>query len=232
LNFNKIPLIYLVNYLALRGSAMNKIFLKSLVIFFLFIFTLPIAMGCRTNIQDLSGSKTVETVKETVAQENQQSNESIGQTRESETTTAVSSDTTKSTEMSLDKSKYLTVADVEKVSGQTGLKLIDYDPSIVAGGDLNFAKSDNTMFLLAQIQNKSTVWDAWKKQEGFFNEAIPGVGDEAYNGPKGMGVIYVLFFYKGNTAFSLSSFFNLTGDGKPYFSQDQLIELAKIMLSR
>jgi hypothetical protein len=222
---------------------MNKIVLKSTLILFLFIFILPIALGCRTNIKDFSESKTVETVKETVSQEDQQSNENIGQTQESETTTTVSSNTTtiqsndtisatESIEISLDKSKYLTVADVEKVSGETGLKLIDYDPSIGAGGDLNFAKSDNTMFLLAQIQNKSTVWDAWKKQTGFFNEAIPGVGDEAYNGPKGMGVIYVLFFYKGNTAFSLSSFFNLTGDGKPYFTQEQLIELAKIMVSR
>jgi hypothetical protein len=222
---------------------MNKKVLKSVGLLFLTIFTLSIVPGCRTNIKDLSGSKTSGAVKETIAQENQQSNESIGQIQESVAITTISSDATAiqsndavsetdSAEISNDKGKYLTVADVENVSGETGLKLIDYDPSIGAGGDLNFAKSDNTMFLLAQIQDKSTVWDEWKKQDGFFNEAVPGVGDEAYNGPKGMGVIYVLFFYKGSTAFSLSSFFNLTGDGEPFLTQEQLIELAKIMVAK
>ncbi|MCL5986552.1 MAG: hypothetical protein M1371_08320 [Actinobacteria bacterium] len=216
---------------------MKKIILKSVLIFLLFIFILSFFLGCKTISKTVLESELMDATSDISKKENQQSQSQeseAAKTDSSETATLQSDDTTSATETAgiLDKSKFLTVADVEKVSGETGIKLIDYNPSIGAGGDLNFAKSDGTMFLLAQVQEKSFIWDEWKKQEGFFNEAVPGVGDEAYNGPKGTGAKYVLFFYKGDLAFSLSSFFNLSEGGKPYFTQDQLIELAKIMLSR
>jgi len=53
-----------------------------------------------------------------------------------------------------DKSDYLNIADVEKVSGVQGVQLVDYDPSIGAGGDINFALSDTPCFyLLKSNQN-------------------------------------------------------------------------------
>ncbi len=74
------------------------------------------------------------------------------------------------------------------------------------------------MFLIAQIQPKY-IWNIWKGQENSFNGSVPGVGDEAYNGPKGAGSNYVLFFLKGDTAFSVSSFFNKGDSSNPYFSE-------------
>jgi hypothetical protein len=71
----------------------------------------------------------------------------------------------------------------------------------------------------------------WKAQEGFYNAAVSGVGDEAFNGPKGAAALYVLFLRKSNHAVSLSSFLN-SDTMKPWLSQDQLASLAKIILSR
>jgi len=130
-----------------------------------------------------------------------------------------------------DKSDYLTVTDVEKVSGVQGIQLVDYDPSIGAGGDINFALPDGTMFLIAQIQPES-LFEEWREHEGFFHELIANLGDEAYSGPGLFEYQYIVYCLKKPYAVAVSSFFNDFGDGKPYFNQEQLIELIKIILSR
>jgi len=130
-----------------------------------------------------------------------------------------------------DKSDYLTVVDVEKVSGVQGIQLVDYDPSIGAGGDINFALSDGTMFLLAQIQPDS-LFEEWKKGEGFFHEPIANLGDEAYSGPGLFEYQYIVYCLKKPYAIAVSSFFDDSGSGEPYFTQEQLIELTRIILSR
>ena len=125
----------------------------------------------------------------------------------------------------------LTVDDVEKATGMKGIKLIPRNPAIGAGGDLSFALEDNTMLLIVAIQNVS-MYTEWKKQEGFFYAAVSGIGDEAFEGPSFGEHRYVLIFRKGENAISLSSFFNMEARGKPFLSQEQLRELAKIMISR
>ena len=125
----------------------------------------------------------------------------------------------------------LTVDDVEKATGMKGIKLIPRNPAIGAGGDLNFALEDNTILLIVAIQNVS-MYVEWKKQEGFFYAAVSGIGDEAFEGPSFGEHRYVLIFRKGENAISLSSFFNMEARGKPFLSQEQLRELAKIMISR
>ena len=125
----------------------------------------------------------------------------------------------------------LTVDDVEKATGMKGIKLIPRNPAIGAGGDLNFALEDNTLLLIVAIQDIS-LYTEWKKQEGFFHAAVSGIGDEAFEGPSFGEYRYVLIFRKEKNAISLSSFFNMEAGGKPFLSQEQLRELAKIMISR
>ena len=130
-----------------------------------------------------------------------------------------------------DKSDYLTVADVEKVSGVQGIQVVSYNPCIGAGGDINFALSDGTMFLLAQNQPDS-LFEEWRKGENFFNEPIANLGDEAYSAPGSFDYQYIVCCLKKPYAVGVSSFFNESEGGKPYFTQEQLIELTRIILSR
>lgn len=130
-----------------------------------------------------------------------------------------------------DKEKLLTPKDVEKVTGIQGLKLIPKNPVIGAGGDLNFAKGDDTVVLIANIQDSSR-YKKWKSEEGFFHASVSGIGDEAFEGPSDGEDRYILIFQKGNKAVSLSSFFDMNAGGKPFLAQNQLRELAKIIISR
>lgn len=130
-----------------------------------------------------------------------------------------------------DPEKLLTTNDVEKVTGRTGVKLIPKNPMKGAGGDLNFALADETILVIAAVQ-KAEMYETWKEQEGFFHADVSGIGDEAFEGPSIGKARYILIFKKGETAISLSSFFNMREGGDPFLSQEQLRELAKIMVSR
>ncbi len=208
---------------------MKKGIIKSIILIIAIICISIYMTACSSN--SAAASVSDKSVAKSETTQNSTESSSGATTTEN---SADSDQTTKSSAAaagSQEKEKYLTIADVEKVSGEKGIKLVAYNPGKGAGGDLNFAKSDDTMFLLAQIQPKY-FWNIWKGQADSFNEPVSGVGDEAFNGPKGMPSNYVLFFLKGDTAFSVSSFFNAGDTSKPFFSEDQLIELAKIMLSR
>ena len=84
---------------------------------------------------------------------------------------------------------------------------------------------------MAAVQ-KAEMYKVWKEQEGFFHAAVSGIGDEAFEGPGFGDSRYILIFRKGDTAISLSSFFDMKAGGEPFLSQEQLRELAKIMISR
>jgi len=129
-------------------------------------------------------------------------------------------------------SDYLTIADVEKVSGLKRIKIVPYDASKGAGGDLNFATSDNKLVVMANFLGSSFYAD-YKKQNGYFKKDISGVGEEAFAGPKS-GPEYVLVFLKGTHCVTLSSFFNLGGDSNSptMLTMDQLIALGKIVSDR
>ena len=126
--------------------------------------------------------------------------------------------------------KLLTVSDVESATGFKGVKLIPRGSILGAGGNLNFAKADGSLLLMVQFGD-ANLFKQWKAQDGFYNAAVTGVGDEAFNGPKaGIGP-YVLFVRKGAHSFGLSGFLD-TDTMKPILSQDQLRALAKTILSR
>lgn len=125
----------------------------------------------------------------------------------------------------------LTVEDVEEVTGMQDLKLVPKNPIKGAGGDLNFAQQDETLILMVNIQDKF-IYETWKSQQGYFHADVPDLGNEAFEGPSFGEVRYILVFHKGGKAVSLSSFFSTGAGGDPFLSQDQLRELAHIMISR
>ena len=190
----------------------------SIIVFILLLFTGIALIGCDTHekveselkapAEELSTEEDVETITEEETSEELPLEEAVSE-----------------------KPDYLTVADVEKVSGVQGIQLVGYDPSIGAGGDINFALPDGTMFLLAQIQPES-LFEQWREQESFFHEPIPNLGDEAYSGPGLFEYQYIVYCLKKPYSIAVSSFFNDSGDGKPYFTQEQLIEFVEIILSR
>jgi hypothetical protein len=124
----------------------------------------------------------------------------------------------------------LTVADVESTTRLKGVKLVPRGSAAGAGGDLNFAKANDSLLLMAQFGN-AALFKQWKAQPNFYNSAVTGVGDEAFNGPKGRLSPYVLFVRKGSHSIGLSSFLD-TDTMKPMLSQDQLRSIAKTVLSR
>ncbi len=130
-----------------------------------------------------------------------------------------------------DHEKLLAIEEVEAVTGIEGIKLVPRNPQIGAGGELNFALADGSMVLMVGIQD-APMYNEWKTQEGFFDESVPDLGDEAFQGPSFGEYRYVLIFRKGDKAIALSSFFNLGAGGEPFLSQAQLRELARLVIAR
>jgi hypothetical protein len=129
--------------------------------------------------------------------------------------------------------KLLTIADVEKVSGIKGLKLVPHDPSRGAGGELNFAEANGTLIVLLTTMPASAYPDA-KSYADAFRADLPGIGDEAFEGPSTRikSEPYTLTFRKGDRAFAMASFFDLKHGAKPFLTIAQLKKLAAIIVSR
>ena len=125
----------------------------------------------------------------------------------------------------------LTVKDVEAVTGIAGITRVPRSSQMGAGGELNFALADKTLLLMVGIQD-APMYDEWKNQEDFFYEPVPDLGDEAFRGPSFGEYRYTLIFRKGERAIALSSFFNMAAGGKPFLNQEQLGEIARIVVAR
>lgn len=123
--------------------------------------------------------------------------------------------------------KYLTSADVEKISGMKGIKTVPRDPSKGAGGDLNFADADGKLVIMVNFSGNS-IYEKSKQQKGIFKSDVKGVGEEAFSGPS-TGPEYLLVFRKGVHCVTLSTFFNIGGpSSKPtMLTKEQLIEIGK-----
>ncbi|MDH7513659.1 MAG: hypothetical protein QHH14_12005 [Clostridiales bacterium] len=126
--------------------------------------------------------------------------------------------------------KYLTVADIQKVTGLTGIKQVPRDPKKGAGGHLNFADEKGNMILLASFLT-AEEFDFYKSEEGLVKEKIPGLGDEAFSGPAA-GTPYMVVMRKGSKGAALSTFFETAEMTATRLSMDHLISLSKIVLSR
>jgi hypothetical protein len=132
----------------------------------------------------------------------------------------------------------ITVADVEKVGGFTGIK------QVIEGDRVNFSTQDNKMVLKVQVHSHfgDRLYKETKSTQLNFHASVSGIGDDAFDGPSdniNMGVSsadgkkqpYLLWFLKGSTSVSLTTYAD-SRHPQFYLSQDKLRELAKIMASR
>jgi hypothetical protein len=124
----------------------------------------------------------------------------------------------------------LTIADVEKGSGQSGVKQVARGSMTGAGGDLNFVGADGKLLLMANFAAAS-FYDSVKRNQTVFHALVPDVGDEAFDAPPG-GMQYVLYVKKGAKAVSLTSFLSTSRPYAPKLTLDQLKALARLVLPR
>jgi hypothetical protein len=124
----------------------------------------------------------------------------------------------------------LTAADVEQATGLTGLKAIAKGSVTGAGGDVNYAKADGKLVLMASFFD-GAAFDQMKATDDY-GEALSGLGDAAFVGPlKGMMPMYFMVgFRKGDHSALLVTF--LVGSTSTVLTLDQFKALAAVVASR
>jgi hypothetical protein len=124
--------------------------------------------------------------------------------------------------------QYLTVQDVEKITGLHGVKLVPPDPSKGAGGDLNFADKDGKLILMVNRNLASDMlYSQTKNMKDTVKADISGVGDAAFIGPAGT-LQYFISFRKGKGSGTVSTFLTFTGTLLP---MDQVKKVAQLIAS-
>jgi hypothetical protein len=125
----------------------------------------------------------------------------------------------------------LTIADVEKISGLSGVTQVAKASAPGAGGGLNFIGPEGKLLLIVNF-GSAAFYDGAKKSPITFHALVPGFGDEAFDGPAG-ALQYALYAKKGAKAFSLATFFvPRSRPMQPRLTMEQLRAAAKIILSR
>jgi hypothetical protein len=125
--------------------------------------------------------------------------------------------------------KLLTVADVETATGRAGVRAIPRDPSKGAGGDLNFADARGEILVMIQVV-EAKYYPEFKK--AYFTAALAGVGDEAFTGASLPGKPEnFACFRKGDRCVAVTGFLDLS-TGKPALNRDQVVALARVVVSR
>ncbi len=133
--------------------------------------------------------------------------------------------------VAVDPTTLLTPADVESVSGLSGLKVVPYDPSIGAGGKVNIATADGQLVAMLVFEGPD-VWEAWNSDGVTFGqEYTPTVGDESFTGPAEMDTPYIFAFRNGDNAVVIDTFFD-AGATNTILTVEQLAELARLVDSR
>jgi|SRR5262249_36972469 len=129
----------------------------------------------------------------------------------------------------------LTAADVEKISGLTGVQLVAPGSVAGAGAGLNFATADKKMIVMVN-SGPAAMYQRAKDQKTYagvpmplFHAAVPGIGDEAFDSPPGP-LQFVLYVRKGTTALSFTAYY--VSANKATLTMGQLKELAKIAVGR
>ncbi len=138
--------------------------------------------------------------------------------------------------------KLLTVGDVEKVAGVTGVRSVPNGSQVGAGGMLNFARGDGKLILMvnfgdAQLYRKAR--DTKELEIGgkkypnmLFAHDVPGLGDEAFASPPGKDQ-FAIYARKGNKAITVSTYYPGAGEGvKPVLTEAQLKTIAQLIFSR
>jgi hypothetical protein len=127
---------------------------------------------------------------------------------------------------------YLTVDDVERISGLRDIKQMPFNPLRFLGSDLNFVTCDNQKILSVEF-SKARHYNTYKIfVPKNFKSSISGVGEEAFAGPDFKEQTpYLLVFRQGDHTVSLTA--ATTSDfSHNMLSLEQLVELAKIIAQR
>lgn len=134
---------------------------------------------------------------------------------------------------SRDFSALLTPADVEAISGLSGLTTVPYDPMIGAGGHVNIAEADGQLVAMLIVEDVE-FYDMWKgDSQTYLRDCTPAVGEESFIGPHDSVTpdSYLFGFRSGSYAVVVDTFFRVEGVTK-ILSVEQLAELAAIVESR
>lgn len=123
----------------------------------------------------------------------------------------------------------LTVADLEKITGMSGVHATPKNQAKGAGGELNFENAENKLVTIVMIQD-AAMFDFWKKQYGTLADPVPSLGSEAFITKPKSAIAYI-FFKKANKAIWIQSMgWNKKGGNN--ISDAQLLEMAKLAVSR
>ena len=145
--------------------------------------------------------------------------------------TADAKETTTVSASSSDASDLLTIADVEKVSGLTGIKTVERASVAGAGGDVNFVTAEGKLVLIATSYD-GAGFDALKDTPNY-REPLSGLGDAAFVGPAKdiVETLYEVGVKKGDHGALLVTFFK-SPSKETMLTMGQLKELAGIVESR
>lgn len=125
--------------------------------------------------------------------------------------------------------KYLTGADIEKVTGMKGIRLIPRGSVAGAGGDLNFADASGELILMVQFTDAKSFGGF---KDRYAKGAVSGIGDQATQGAAIPGMPdNLLAFTKGTHCVVLTAFGDFIKK-KVYLTIDQLTALGKVIASR
>ena len=126
---------------------------------------------------------------------------------------------------------FLTIEDVEKVSGISNVRQIPFDPVRFLGSELNFVSETGNKILSVDFFSASQFDDYKKISTSHSLEALSGIGDEACAGADPLDRSPILIFKKGIHAVVM----NAAAESRAHQKQldlEQLIKIGKIVASR
>jgi hypothetical protein len=134
----------------------------------------------------------------------------------------------------------LTVADVEKITGLSGVHVVAPGSQPGAGPGLDFAGPDNKLILMVNFGTDALYRRAREQKEMsvgstkvpmvLYHASVAGIGDEAFDSPPGP-MQYVIYLRKGAKAASVTTYFDASGK-KTRLSMEQLTTIAKTVADR
>lgn len=127
--------------------------------------------------------------------------------------------------------RIISVADVEKVTGLTGVKQVPRDQtSKFKNGDLNFVAGQGQPILMIEFR-PVFVFDAMKSDSGYFKKPVPGLGEEAFTSPA-FDPQFSVNLRKGKYVAVVTTHIDPRDKMRTVLSLDQLTSLAAIVASR
>lgn len=126
----------------------------------------------------------------------------------------------------------LSVADVEKTSGLTGLKLVKQGSTTEAVGRLNFANADGTLVAIMNIGDGVAFNQSM--QGMYFSKESTGTGDMCFVGPssKVSTTLSIFAAAKGDHAVIMKTFAKTKGGSDTWLTIEQLQALTGLALGR